>query len=196
MTDENHSVRVELDLTEFAPEARALDRVEKRGRQSIATKVRRRAQKAGRGRARAAAVGILGGARGISRIRRTYDGADPWAEVLTPFVSAFQDFVDKQMGYSARAAQRAREMVKTRLAGYTKDTGDLSAARADFAYELNRQNEIESGRNILRAHKDFQGPNILDLLAASIPGYFELLWKSLKATVGIIEDGTPAKRGG
>ena len=138
-------------------------------------------------------VGGLAGYGAVSRITRTSgDNVDPWAEALTPFKAAFQQFVDATLGYSTLARKRALAGAVGRFAPSVIAASSMDVAVRHYNETLGFMSEEEEGRNILRQDPNFKTPSIAELLAAAVPGYFVLFWKSL----GYVKDAFTGEGGG
>ena len=120
----------------------------------------------------------MGGLSAIGRIKRTYSEVDPWSEVLTPVMASVQQFVDETLGYSARARMQALDQVRSDLAVYAQETGNMGVVKDAYANELKFTKLQEEGLSILRKDPRFAGPTLGDLLAEAFTGYFRLVGDS------------------
>lgn len=168
------NIELHLDTKTAQSDSRALNRTERQTRRRINTASSKRfiSKSVSRG------VAAMGGLSAIGRIKRTYSEVDPWSESLTPVMASVQQFVDKTLGYSARARMQALDQVRSDLAVYAQETGNMGVVRDAYANELKFTKLQEEGLSILRKDPRFAGPTLGDLLSKAFTGYFKLVGDS------------------
>lgn len=107
--------------------------------------------------------------------------ADMFGEALAPYAAMIQQHIDDGLGVSGRAQRTAREQTKAAFRYHVGRTGE-TAGMTDFFNSVSRiQNDIESGRNLVRQDPRFIGPDLVGVTKAAIVGNLELFIKNIQA---------------
>lgn len=107
--------------------------------------------------------------------------ADMFGEALAPYAAMTQQHVDEKLGVSGRAQRSARERTKAAFRYHVGRTGE-TAGMTDFFNAVSRiQNDIESGRNLIRQDPRFIGPDLVGVTKAAIVGNLDLFFKNIQA---------------
>lgn len=169
-------VKVELDTKKAKSQARDLARSRVRSKKKQTEVANRRSPISGK------LSKLVGGVAGFSAVNRMMHGgggqASPWDAWRRPTEALAQKYLDEAIGYSARARATALGRTFQKAAFASRPGQSLAPARAFFKTDLSIQNEVEAGRNILRADPRFAGVDFMDLIKQSLGGYFDLLYKS------------------
>lgn len=104
-----------------------------------------------------------------------------FGEALAPYAAMTQQHVDEKLGVSGRAQRSARERTKAAFRYHVGRTGE-TAGMTDFFNAVSRiQNDIESGRNLIRQDPRFIGPDLVGVTKAAIVGNLDLFFKNIQA---------------
>jgi len=169
-------VKVDLDTRKAKQQARELSRARVRSKRKQTTVANRRTPISGK------LTQLAGGAAAYAGVNRILHGSgaqpSPWDAWKRPVAAVAQRFIDEHVGYSAKARMTSLDRTEKRLAFATGEHGSLAPARAFFGRDNIMQQQVEDGRQVLRADPRFAGVNLIDLLKQSVNGYIALLGKS------------------
>ena len=107
---------------------------------------------------------------------------DPIQESLTPYYAQAQQMLDDGLGYSAKARKSAREQTKAAFALYVGGTGQKAGMRSFYDTVNSMQQDVESGRNLLRNDPRFVGADPAGATKAAIKGNLNLFLLNLEAS--------------
>ena len=111
---------------------------------------------------------------------------DIFEEALVPYYAKLQQETDRAIGFSAKARGSAREQTKAAFSYQVGRTGELVGMQ-QFYETVNRiQQDVESGRNLVRQDPRFLGPDLATVTQAALVGNFELFLKNLAASSPLI----------
>lgn len=169
-------VKVVLDTKKAKKQARDLSRSRVRSKKRQTETSNRRAPISGK---LSKLVGGVGGYSAVNRMLHTSGGqASPWDAWKRPVEALAQQWIDEQIGYSAKAKTTSIARTQAKL-GFAVGSGrHMDAAQQFLTRDLSMQSQVEAGRQILRADPRFAGVNFVDLMKQSVGGYFDLLYKS------------------
>lgn len=172
-------IKVELDTSEAKKQARDLSRSRIRTKKRQTEAGNRRAPISGK--LSRLAVKVTAGVGAYSAVNRVLAGggaASPWDAWKRPVEALMQQHIDAHVGYSAQAHNTALAKTQKKLGFAVGKEGALGPAEGFYSREAMMQEEVEQGRQILRADMRWAGVNLVDLLKQSLGGYFDLLRKS------------------
>ena len=100
---------------------------------------------------------------------------------MAPAIAALQQMADSKLGHSSKALRSAREQTKAAFAYQVGRTGEMAGATDFFNTVSKMQNDVESGRNILRQDHRFIGPTMGDVAEATVDGKLELFAENVSS---------------
>lgn len=169
---------VDLDTSRAKSDLRGLQREKQQTGRRVYSASRRVASRAMQAAAFAGVAAKLGSFRPSS----ASGNVDLGGEALLPTIAAAQQFADSQLGFSAAARKTAREQTKATFAYFVGSTGETAGMR-EFYNDVSRiQEDVESGRNILRRDPRFVGITPADYATATIQGNVEVFLENLKSS--------------
>lgn len=170
-TEVNVEIKMKLDTSPAKDQMESLNKKRARMRRKITSSVMRRM-----GNFAASGVGALGGFSAVNRVMNSRGPIDMMEAAKIPILASVQQFVDKQMGYSARGRMSAISMAQQKMAinsFFLKSTDD--AKMFYNVVEPIEQQKME-GTNIVR--KAMGGPDFEEVIAAASAGYVKLVSKA------------------
>jgi Cdc6-like AAA superfamily ATPase len=180
MTDEV-DIKLKLETKQAKADLRALLKQKRRAKQKAAKGATMRSRVFGEasGRARMA-VGALGGFGAVSRLTSSGStNVDPWEAAQTPIRAAIQRAADSALGFNAKARTQALAETRARFSFVVGASRGTDQAKDYYNFRLRELSDQETGKQILRLHKDFRGPDFVDLIKRSVEGYTILLRRSM-----------------
>lgn len=170
-------VKVELDTKKAKQQARDLTRSRVRSKKKQTEISNRRSPISSK---LASLAGGVSGYSAVNRILHSSGGLpSPWDAWKRPVEALMQQHIDANLGGSVRAKTTALDRTQRKL-GFAAgvDTQPMAPIEEYYKRSLLMQDEVEAGRNILRADPQFAGVNLVDLLKQSVEGYMLLLRRS------------------
>lgn len=128
------------------------------------------------------AFAFTGAAAVIGKFQNNTSNVDVIQESLTPYYAQAQQMLDDGLGYSAKARKSAREQTKAAFALYVGSTGQKAGMRSFYDTVNSMQQDVESGRNLLRNDARFVGADPVGATKAAIKGNLNLFLLNLEAS--------------
>ncbi|MCP4794039.1 MAG: hypothetical protein GY882_12030 [Actinomycetia bacterium] len=175
--DEKVNIPVGVDTRKAKSDLAQLNREKARTGKRINAAARRTSRVATR------AFAFTGVAATIGKFQsnESSGNVNPVDEALTPLRAAGQQFIDDGLGFSAKARKSAREQTKAAFAYQVGRTGDTAGMRDFYNTASKIQQDVESGRNLIRRDPRFVGPDPMAAGKAAVKGHLKLFFKNLEA---------------
>jgi len=172
---DNVRIPVEVDTREARAKLKQLSKDKSKAKKRITSAARRTTRMATR------AFAFTGAASVVGKFQSNDPGGnvDIYGEAMAPAMAAIQQMADSKLGYSAKARRSAREQTKAAFALQVGRTGQMGGATDFFNTVSKMQNDVESGRNILRQDHRFIGPTVGDVTEATVNGKLELFAENI-----------------
>ena len=170
MTDDTVRIPVDVDTRKAKADIRQLNRDKVRAKKRVSDAARRTSRMAAR------AFAFSGAASAIGKLQNEAPNGNvsPFEEALVPYLAAAQHVADRELGFSGKAPKSAREQTKAAFAYHVGRTGELTGMRDFFNTVSKIQEDVESGRNIIRRDPRFSGPGFGTIAEVGTVGYIKL----------------------
>lgn len=169
---------VDLDTRKAKADIHQLQRDKEQTGRRISSAARRVSSRALQAAAFTGAAAKFGDLRG----QQPGGSVDLLGEAMLPLWAAAQQFTDAQLGYSAAARKTAREQTKAAFAFHVGNTGETAGMRDFYNTVSSIQNDAESGRNILRQDRRFQGIGAREYAEATLTGNLAVFLENLESS--------------
>tara|TARA_R100000458_G_scaffold59708_2_gene71307 strand:+ start:1915 stop:2508 length:594 start_codon:yes stop_codon:yes gene_type:complete len=168
-------IPVDLDTREAKSKLKQLSNEKSKTKKRITATAKRTSQMAIRAFSFTGAASVVG----KFQTNDSVGNVDLISESLVPVAALAQQMADDELGFSSRARKTAREQTKTAFAIQVGETGQMAGATDFFNTVSKIQNDVESGRNILRQDQRFIGPTVGDAVESTVDGKLEIFLRNI-----------------
>jgi len=106
---------------------------------------------------------------------------DVFGEAMVPYFAKWQEYQDAELGFSAKARKTAREETKAAFAYTVGQTGQTAGMREFFNAASRIQEDVESGRNLVRQDPRFIGPDASTAAKTAVKGNLKLFFQNVQS---------------
>jgi len=168
-------IPVDTDTRQAKADLRELNDHKVRARKRASAAIKRTSRMATR------AFAFTGAASAIGKFKNNEPTAnvDMFAEALSPYYAKAKQMVDEQLGYSAKAHRSAREQTRAAFNYHVGKTGETAGMMDFFNIANDMQNDVESGRNLIRQDPRFIGAEPGETTKTALKGNLKVFLTNL-----------------